>query len=127
MAIKNIQVVSIPVSDQDRAKAFYSDVLGFDVLQDMQMDEHSRWIQLQPPGSEASITLVTWFPSMPAGSLKGLVFDTDDMEVTIAQIAAKGFTIEAEIDSQPWGRFVSFDDPDGNGIILRQPADGNPS
>jgi predicted enzyme related to lactoylglutathione lyase len=127
MAIKNIQVVSVPVSDQDRAKAFYSDVLGFDVLQDMQMDENSRWIQLQPPGSQASITLVTWFPSMPAGSLKGLVLDTDDMEATIAQIAAKGFTIEAEIDSQPWGRFVSFDDPDGNGIILRQPAESNPS
>lgn len=127
MAIKNIQVVSVPVSDQDRAKAFYSDVLGFDVLQDMQMDENSRWIQLQPPGSEASITLVTWFPSMPAGALKGLVFDVDDMETTIAQIAAKGFTIEAEIDSQPWGRFVSFDDPDGNGIILRQPVEGNPS
>ena len=127
VAIKNIQVVSVPVSDQDRAKAFYSDVLGFDVLQDMQMDENSRWIQLQPPGSQASITLVTWFPSMPAGSLKGLVLDTDDMEATIAQIAAKGFTIEAEIDSQPWGRFVSFDDPDGNGIILRQPAESNPS
>jgi predicted enzyme related to lactoylglutathione lyase len=124
MTIRKIQVVSVPVSDQDKAKEFYSNVLGLEVLQDMRMDENSRWIQLQPPGSEASITLVTWFPSMPPGSLKGLVLETDDLEETISEMASKGFTIDAEIDSQPWGRFVSFDDPDGNGIVLRQPAEG---
>ena len=124
MTIKKIQVVSVPVSDQDKAKEFYSNVLGLEVLQDMRMDENSRWIQLQPPGSEASITLVTWFPSMPPGSLKGLVLETDDLEGTISEMASKGFTIDPEIDSQPWGRFVSFDDPDGNGIVLRQPAEG---
>ena len=125
MTIKKIQVVSIPVSDQDRAKEFYTGVLGMEVLQDMRMDENSRWIQLQPRGGEASLTLVTWFPSMPAGSLNGLVLETDDLEGTIAEMASKGFTIDAEIDAQPWGRFVSFDDPDGNGIVLRQPvADG---
>jgi len=122
MTIKKIQVVSVPVSDQDKAKEFYSGVLGLEVLQDMQMDENARWIQLQPRGSEASLTLVTWFPSMPAGSLKDLVLETDDLERTIAEMASKGFTIDAEIDSQPWGRFVSFDDPDGNGIVLRQPV-----
>ena len=58
------------------------------------------------------------------GSLKGLVLETDDLEGTISEMASKGFTIDAEIDSQPWGRFVSFDDPDGNGIVLRQPAEG---
>ena len=125
MAIKKIQVVSVPVRDQDQAKMFYSEVLGMEVLQDMRMDENSRWIQLQPRGSEASLTLVTWFPAMPAGSLKGLVLETDDLEGTIAEMASKGFSIDAEIDAQPWGRFVSFDDPDGNGIVLRQPvADG---
>jgi catechol 2,3-dioxygenase-like lactoylglutathione lyase family enzyme len=123
MAIKIIQVVSVPVSDQDKAKEFYSGVLGMEVLQDMRMDENSRWVQLQPRGGEASLTLVTWFPSMPAGSLKGLVFETDDLEGTIAEMASKGFTIDAEIDVQPWGRFVSFDDPDGNGIVLRQPVE----
>jgi catechol 2,3-dioxygenase-like lactoylglutathione lyase family enzyme len=123
MAIKIIQVVSVPVSDQDKAKEFYSGVLGMEVLQDMRMDENSRWVQLQPRGGEASLTLVTWFPSMPAGSLKGLVLETDDLEGTIAEMASKGFTIDAEIDVQPWGRFVSFDDPDGNGIVLRQPVE----
>jgi predicted enzyme related to lactoylglutathione lyase len=93
-----------------------------EVLQDMAMDDAMRWIQVRPPGSEASITLVTWFPSMPAGSLKGLVLETEDMESTIAEIAANGFVIEGTIDEQPWGRFVTFDDPDGNGIVLRAPG-----
>lgn len=124
MTIRKIQVVPVPVSDQDKAKEFYSSVLGLEVLQDMRMDENSRWVQLQPHGSEASITLVTWFPSMPPGSLKGLVLETDDLEGTISEMASKGFMMDAEIDSQPWGRFVSFDDPDGNGIVLRQPAQG---
>jgi predicted enzyme related to lactoylglutathione lyase len=122
MTIKKIQVVSVPGSDQQKAKEFYSGVLGMEVLQDMRMDENARWIQLHPRGSEASLALVTWFPSMPAGSLKGLVLETDDLEGTIAEMASKGFAIDAEIDAQPWGRFVSFDDPDGNGIVLRQPV-----
>ena len=101
-------------------------MLGLEVIQDMRMDENSRWVQLQPRGSEASLTLVTWFPSMPAGSLKGLVLETDDLEGTLEEMVAKGFTIDAEIDAQPWGRFVSFDDPDGNGIVLRQPVTDGP-
>jgi predicted enzyme related to lactoylglutathione lyase len=59
---------------------------------------------------------------MPAGSLKGLVLETLDMETTIAEIAARGFVIDSEIDEQPWGRFVTFDDPDGNGFVLREPV-----
>jgi catechol 2,3-dioxygenase-like lactoylglutathione lyase family enzyme len=122
MTISKVQVVSVPVSDPDRAKDFYVNVLGMELLQDMPMDNDMRWVQVAPKGSEASITLVTWFDSMPAGSLKGLVLETQDMEGTIAEFAAKGFVIESEIDEQPWGRFVTFDDPDGNGIVLRAPA-----
>jgi catechol 2,3-dioxygenase-like lactoylglutathione lyase family enzyme len=124
MAISKVQVVSVPVSDPDRAKDFYVNVLGMELLQDMPMDESMRWIQVRPQGSEASIALVTWFPTMPAGSLKGLVLETQDMEGTIAEIATKGFIIESDIDEQPWGRFVTFDDPDGNGIVLRAPVGG---
>jgi len=122
MAISRVEVVSVPVSDPDRAKDFYVNVLGMELLQDMPMDASTRWIQVRPPGSEASIALVTWFPSMAPGSYKGLVLETPDMESTVAEIAAKGFVIGSEIDDQPWGRFVSFDDPDGNGIVLRAPA-----
>jgi catechol 2,3-dioxygenase-like lactoylglutathione lyase family enzyme len=124
MAISKVQVVSVPVSDPDRAKDFYVNVLGMELLQDMPMDDSMRWLQVSPVGSDASITLVTWFPSMPAGSLKGLVLETLDMEATIAEIAARGFVIEGAIDEQPWGRFVTFDDPDGNGIVLRAPVNG---
>ena len=121
MTIAKIQVVSVPVSDPDRAKDFYVNVLGMEVLQDMPMGPDMRWIQVAPKGSEASLTLVTWFPSMAPGSLKGLVLETPDLESTIAEMAVKGFSIDGEIDEQLWGRFVSFDDPDGNGIVLRSP------
>ena len=124
MAINKVQVVSVPVSDPDRAKDFYVNVLGMEVLQDMPMSDSMRWIQVSPSGSEASIALVTWFPTMPPGSLQGLVLETSDMEATIAEIAERGFVIEGDIDEQPWGRFVMFNDPDGNGIVLRQPVPG---
>ena len=119
MAISKVQVVSVPVSDPDRAKDFYVNTLGMALLQDVPMDASTRWVQVSPAGSEASITLVTWFPSMPPGSLKGLVLETQDLEGTIAEFASRGFVIEGGIDEQPWGRVVSFDDPDGNGIVLR--------
>jgi catechol 2,3-dioxygenase-like lactoylglutathione lyase family enzyme len=122
MTISKVQIVSVPVGDPDRAKDFYVNVLGMELLQDMPMDSAMKWIQGAPKGSEASITLVTWFESMPAGSLKGLVLETQDKEATIAEFASKGFVIESEIDEQPWGRFVTFDDPDGNGIVLRAPV-----
>jgi catechol 2,3-dioxygenase-like lactoylglutathione lyase family enzyme len=122
MTISNVQVVSVPVSDQDRAKEFYVNVLGFEVLQDMPMGPEMRWLQVAPKGSEASLTLVTWFDTMPAGTLRGLVLQTLNLEATVAQMTANGYAFESEIDEQPWGRFLSFDDPDGNGLILRQPG-----
>jgi predicted enzyme related to lactoylglutathione lyase len=124
MTISQVQVVSVPVSDPERAKDFYLNVLGMELLQDMPMDDDLRWIQVSPKGSEASLTLVTWFPSMPAGSLKGLVLDVDDIEATVAEIESKGLVVKGPIDEQPWGRFVMFDDPDGNGIVLREPPGG---
>jgi catechol 2,3-dioxygenase-like lactoylglutathione lyase family enzyme len=122
MTISKVQVVSVPVSDPDRAKDFYVNVLGMELLQDMPMDNDMRWVQVAPKGSDASIALVTWFDTMPAGSLKGLVLETSDMEATLAEVASKGFVIESEIDEQQWGRFVMFEDPDGNGLIFRQPV-----
>lgn len=97
-------------------------VLGFEVLQDMPMGPEMRWLQVAPKGSEASLTLVTWFDTMPAGTLRGLVLQTLNLEATVAQMTANGYAFESEIDEQPWGRFLSFDDPDGNGLILRQPG-----
>ena len=122
MTIRRVQLFSLPVSDQDRSRDFYCGVLGFEVISDVQMGPEMRWVQVAPPGSTTSITLVTWFPTMPAGSAKGTVLETDDLEGDIADLKGRGFPIDGEIQELPWGRFVTFDDPDGNGIVLQATA-----
>jgi catechol 2,3-dioxygenase-like lactoylglutathione lyase family enzyme len=117
MTVTRIRVVSIPVSDQDRSLDFYVGVLGFELVSDSLMGD-MRWVQVAPRGSERSLTLVTWFPTMPAGSLKGLVIETDQLDSDVEAIRAKGVVVEGVQDA-PWGRFATFDDPDGNGIVLR--------
>ena len=107
---------------QDRARDFYVDVLGFDLVRDNPTGPDARWVQVAPKGAQTSITLVTWFPTMPAGSVKGTVLETDDLDGDVAHLTAKGVVIEGGIKEQPWGRFVTFDDPDGNGIVLQETA-----
>jgi catechol 2,3-dioxygenase-like lactoylglutathione lyase family enzyme len=122
MAITQIQLLSLPVTDQDRARDFYVDVLGFEVVRDNQMGSDMRWVQVAPPHAQTSITLVTWFPTMPAGAVKGTVLETDDLDADVATLTARGLRIEGGIQQQQWGRFVTFDDPDGNGIVLQETA-----
>jgi predicted enzyme related to lactoylglutathione lyase len=117
--ITQVQLFSIPVSDQDRAKSFYVDTLGFDLLSDAQMGPDMRWVQVAPKGAATAITLVTWFPSMPAGSLNGLVLETDSLEEDVAGLRSRGVDIPGGIEDAPWGRYVQFADPDGNGLILQ--------
>jgi catechol 2,3-dioxygenase-like lactoylglutathione lyase family enzyme len=118
---QKIDIVTIPVSDQVRAKQFYMDILGFEVVYEGQMGPDQKWIQLRLPDTETSITLVTWFESMPAGSLRGLVIATPDINATRAELIAKG--VEAsEIEDAPWGKMTMFSDPDGNGLIMMQGA-----
>lgn len=116
-----IAIVSIPVQDQQAAKAFYNEVLGFEVLRDDPMGPTQRWIQLSPEPGETSITLVTWFPSMAAGSLTGLVLETENLDETMATYAARGVKL-TPVESAPWGRFSTFKDPDGNSWILQESA-----
>lgn len=118
MAITQVQLFSLPVRDQDRARDFYVDVLGFRLVRDVATPD-MRWVQVAPQGGGAAITLVTWFPSMPAGSVKGTVLETDDLDGDVAAFRARGLTIEGGIQEQPWGRFVTFEDPDGNGLVLQ--------
>jgi catechol 2,3-dioxygenase-like lactoylglutathione lyase family enzyme len=120
MAITHINLVSLPVTDQDRARQFYLDVLGFDLVRENPMGPDQRWVQVAPRGAQTSITLVTWFPAMPAGSVKGTVLETDDLDGDVAALTAKGVSIDGGIQRQPWGRFATFDDPDGNGIVLQE-------
>jgi catechol 2,3-dioxygenase-like lactoylglutathione lyase family enzyme len=125
MALNNLELVSVPVSDQERAKRFYADKLGFTVLMDDTFGQGMRWVMLRPPGSSTSITLVTWFDTMPPGSLRGTVLGCDNLEETLGELTARGVTFnEDEIEEAPWGRWKTFDDPDGNGWIVQQ---SNPS
>ncbi len=121
MTVTQIQLLSVPVADQDRAKHFYVDVLGWRLLADNPMGE-TRWVQVAPPGAATSVTLVTWFPSMPPGSLKGLVLESDDLDADVARLTARGVVFEGDVQEMPWGRFTTFHDPDGNGIVLQATA-----
>ncbi len=116
----HISVVSVPVRDQDRAKEFYVDTLGFRAVSDQPVGPDMRWVQVAPPGGEASVALVTWFETMPPGSCRGLVLSVPDAEAAYTELSSKGVTFAAELQDAPWGRFTTFDDPDGNGWVLQQ-------
>lgn len=124
MAVKAIELISIPVSDQDRAKRFYTDILGFTELIDTPLSPDMRWLMLGLPTGGTRIALVTWFESMPAGSLSGTVLSCDDLEATLTDLEARGLTFaEEDVQQAPWGRWKTFTDPDGNGWVLQQSTD----
>lgn len=114
-----LSIVSVPVSDQERAKIFYRDTLGFHVVReaDMEGNPGRRWIQMKPPSGLSGISLVSWFDAMPPGSLQGLVLDTSDIDRAREKLHANGLDI-TPVQEAAWGRFATFRDPDGNGWIL---------
>jgi predicted enzyme related to lactoylglutathione lyase len=117
--MKAISIISIPVTDQQKAKQFYLD-LGFNLLVEAPFDKGQMWIQLALPGQEAvSITLVTWFDNMPAGSVNGFVIKIDNMDKEIEELTAKGIEV-GKIDQTPWGKFAAVTDPDGNRLSLHE-------
>jgi catechol 2,3-dioxygenase-like lactoylglutathione lyase family enzyme len=128
VAITGVEIVSVPVSDQDRARDFYVGVLGLELIRDAEMGP-MRWVQLGAPGGRGTtLTLVTWFETMPPGSQKGLVLETDDLDGDVERLRAAGMELPDGIQDQPWGRFVTLSDPDGNGLVLqatraRRPGD----
>jgi catechol 2,3-dioxygenase-like lactoylglutathione lyase family enzyme len=118
-----VDIVSVPVSDQDRAKAFYSGVLGFSVREDADLGEGRRWIELVPPAGGASVALVDWFEQMPPGCVHGLVLGTDDTRRAFDELGARGVQFADDgVQDAPWGHYASFADPDGNGWVLVGPA-----
>jgi catechol 2,3-dioxygenase-like lactoylglutathione lyase family enzyme len=123
MSIVSFEIVSVPVSDQEGAKNFYRDVLGFELLRDEPMGPGVRWIQLAPPGCSTTIALVTWFDTMQPGGLQGVMLNVTDIDADHATLSARGLPL-TEIREEPWGRYAMFSDPDGNGWILRQPLAG---
>ena len=121
--ISRISVISIPVSDPDRAKAFYAETLGFDVLADSEFGDGRRWIQLAPEGSDnTSITLATWFDDYPPGTVRGNLLEVRDLNDAKVELSHRGLEFEGEDLDTQWGRFAAFADPDGNRWSLHEPA-----
>lgn len=121
MAITGFEIISVPVTDQQASKAFYRDILGFELLREEPMGPSMSWIQLAPRGQAVTITLVSWFETMKPGGLQGVMVNTDDIDGEVERLAALGLALDP-VKAEPWGRYTQFRDPDGNGWILRQPA-----
>jgi len=114
-----LELIAVPVSDADRAKAFYVDQAGFNPDHDHQVNENLRFIQLTPPGSACSITIGTGIVDTEPGSVQGLQLVVADIEAAHADLAGRGVDV-SEVQDFPWGRFVFFKDPDGNGWSVQE-------
>jgi predicted enzyme related to lactoylglutathione lyase len=117
-----LELVPIPVTDVDRAKAFYAEQAGFEAEHDHQMGEEIRFVQLTPPGSACSILIGTGVTSAPPGSADGMLLVVDDIDVARAELVDRGVEV-SEVQDMDWGaRHASFEDPDGNSWQLQQPG-----
>ena len=120
MNLNQIDIISIPVTNQQAAKDFYQKILGFELIRENPMSDETQWIQLTPsPASSSSITLVTWFDKMPPGSIQGLVIGTNNIEADYRELTQRGVKL-SPIQDLPWGKSAMFNDPDGNGWVLQQ-------
>jgi catechol 2,3-dioxygenase-like lactoylglutathione lyase family enzyme len=117
-----LELVAVPVSDVDRAKAFYAERAGFAVDNDVTVQEGLRFVQLTPPGSGCSIAIGEGITEMEPGSVEGLQLVVEDIEAARDELAGQGLEV-SDIQDFPWGRFVFFSDPDGNGWAVQQIPD----
>jgi catechol 2,3-dioxygenase-like lactoylglutathione lyase family enzyme len=121
MAIQEVAVVSVPVSDPERAKAFYVDVLGLELVHEDDSVPGLHWIQVAPRDGTTALTLVTWFESMPAGSLRGLVLRSPDLASDYEELVAKGVEFDGPPRRTPYSEAETvLRDPDGNSIVIQQ-------
>jgi predicted enzyme related to lactoylglutathione lyase len=114
-----LELVIIPVSDVDRAKAFYTDKAGFNADHDHTVSDEIRFVQLTPPGSACSIAIGKGLVEGKPGSVQGLQMVVADIEAARAELVARGADV-TEISDLAWGRFVFFADPDGNKWAVQQ-------
>lgn len=112
----------MPVSDVDRAKAFYVDQAGFVLDHDHTVSDDIRFVQLTPPGSARSIAIGKGLTQLSSGALDNLQVVVSDIHEARAELAGQGVDV-SEVDVQSWGLFVSFGDPDGNRWAVQQVPD----
>jgi len=108
-----LELVAIPVTDVDRAKAFYVDKIGFNADHDHTVSDDLRFVQLTPPGSACSITIGIGVTDAEPGSVQGMQMVVSDINEAHATLSERGVDV-GEIQNFPWGDFVFFNDPDGN-------------
>jgi predicted enzyme related to lactoylglutathione lyase len=119
-----LELVAVPVSDVDRAKAFYTEQAGFNADHDHRVSDEIRFVQLTPPGSACSIALGTGITDTPPGSAQGLQLVVTDIRAAHAELKGRGVDV-SDVQEFPWGLFVFFSDPDGNGWAVQEiPARG---
>ncbi|MEV0675253.1 glyoxalase superfamily protein [Actinosynnema sp. NPDC050436] len=116
--LTHVQVVHIPVSDQDRAKEFYVDRLGLAVVADLPGGPHGRWLQVAPPGAASTLAIVPGSGDNQPGSA-AVVFETDDIEADVAALRGRGVDLPEHVEEMWWARSVRFTDPDGNHLALQ--------
>jgi catechol 2,3-dioxygenase-like lactoylglutathione lyase family enzyme len=114
-----LELVAIPVSDVDRAKAFYTEKVGFNADHDHTVSDELRFVQLTPPGSACSIAFGIGLLDTPPGSVRGLQLVVSDIHAARAELVDRGVDV-SDVQEEAWGSFVFFDDPDGNGWSVQQ-------
>jgi predicted enzyme related to lactoylglutathione lyase len=114
-----LELVGVPVSDVDRAKAFYTEQVGFNLDHDHTVSDEIRFVQLTPPGSACSIAIGKGVVDTPPGSLQSLQLVVADADAARTQLVERGVDA-SEVQEFPWGRFVFFKDPDGNGWAIQE-------
>jgi catechol 2,3-dioxygenase-like lactoylglutathione lyase family enzyme len=114
-----LELVAVPVSDVDRAKAFYTDKAGFNADHDHRVSPEMRFVQLTPPGSACSIAIGEGLTDAAPGSVQGLQLVVDDIHAAHADLSRRGVDV-SDIQEFPWGAFVFFADPDGNRWAVQQ-------
>jgi predicted enzyme related to lactoylglutathione lyase len=114
-----LELIPVPVSDVDRAKAFYTEQAGFNLDHDHRVNENLRFVQLTPPGSACSISIGEGIVDTAPGSAKGLQLVVDDIEAARAELKDRGLDV-GDVQEFPWGKFVFFSDPDGNSWSVQE-------
>jgi predicted enzyme related to lactoylglutathione lyase len=114
-----LELVAVPVSDVDRAKAFYTEQVGFNPDHDFQVSDTLRFVQLTPPGSGCSIAIGTGLSDAVPGSVQGLQLVVSDIQAAHSHLKERGVAV-SDVQEFPWGLFVFFSDPDGNRWAVQQ-------
>jgi predicted enzyme related to lactoylglutathione lyase len=119
-----LEVVPIPVSEVDAAKAFYTEQVGFNLDHDMRPNEQMRVVQMTPPGSACSVVIGEGLPLGDPGSVKGVQLVVDDIEAVRESLTGRGVSVsdvqQLGPEGSPGSRFCFFEDPDGNGWALQE-------